>query len=61
MGLPTLAIATAVAARGNRIAVTDIDLDAAREAGAPIGWSDLAAATRLWPGAEPGKGPGRGL
>lgn len=35
--------------------------EAAREAGAPIGWPDLAAATRLWPGQEPGKGPGRGL
>lgn len=35
--------------------------DAAKEAGAPIGWPDLAAATRLWPGQEPGKGPGQGL
>ncbi|WP_323797739.1 SDR family NAD(P)-dependent oxidoreductase [Nisaea sp.] len=35
--------------------------DAAKEAGAPIGWPDLATATRLWPGQEPGKGPGKGL
>jgi hypothetical protein len=35
--------------------------EAARESGAPIGWPDLAAATRLWPGQEPGKGPGQGI
>lgn len=35
--------------------------EAARESGAPIGWPDLAAQTRLWPGEEPGKGPGLGL